>query len=339
MRYEILKLLREAGSGHITGVDIGACFGISRSAVWKHIKELRSEGYNIESSPKKGYRLLPGREQLNSFEIMNGLGTKTVGRGVVYFDEITSTNAHASRLAAEGCPEGMTVVAGMQTHGRGRLGRDWESPRDKGIYLSVVLKPPMAPAETPIFTLAAAVAAVKAIYAAIGIRTGVKWPNDIIYDGRKVSGILLEMNSEADRVNWLILGIGINYSQTEDDFPAEIRDRAVSILSASGSGSPQRKSTDVQPGRLTLIRALLREIDEIYQDILGGNNGVILDEWRKYSVTLGKEVRFSLRNTEYTGVAADITDSGSLLVDCSDGIRRELLSGEISIRGIFGYSD
>jgi BirA family biotin operon repressor/biotin-[acetyl-CoA-carboxylase] ligase len=335
----------------------GAHFGITRSAVWKHIKELRNEGYSIESSPNRGYRLLPGSGHLNPFEITDGLGTRTAGREVVYFDEIASTNTHAARLAADGCDEGFAVAAGMQTHGKGRLGRSWESPKDKGIYLSVVLRPPMAPAETPVLTLAAAVAAVRAIYAVTGIRTGIKWPNDIICDGRKMAGILLEMNSEADRVNHIILGIGINYSQTPDDFPEEIRDRAISILYASGVGAsgetlPGRRENapdeqkneqdvrnnaqDERTGRLALIRALLREIDGIYHELLSGNTGKILDEWRKYSVTLGKQVRFTLRNEEYTGIAADITESGSLLVDCSDGVRRELLSGEISIRGIYG---
>lgn len=358
MRYGILKLLKEAGSDYITGVDIGTRFGISRSAVWKHIIELRNEGYDIESSPNKGYRLLPGGELLNPFEIMDGLGTKIAGTEVVYFDEIASTNTHAAKLAADGCAEGTAVVAGTQTHGRGRLGRSWESPKGKGIYLSIILRPPMAPAETPVFTLAAAVAAVRAIYDVTGLRTGIKWPNDIIYEGKKISGILLEMNSEAEMVNWLILGIGVNYSQTESDFPEEIRDRAVSILSASGEGTPWKDAPhgqgsapgedlhhvlrgghDGRAGRLALIRALLRRIDDIYQDILNGKNAGILDEWRKHSVTLGREVRFTLKSTEYTGTAADIIENGSLLVDCSDGVRRELHSGEISIRGIFGYSD
>jgi len=344
MRYEILKLLKEAGSDYITGVDIGSRFGISRSAVWKHIKELRNEGYSIESSPKLGYRLLADSGHLNPFEIMNKLGTRTAGREVVWFDEIGATNTHAAKLAADGCAEGMTVVAGMQTQGRGRLGRNWESPKGKGIYLSVVLRPPMAPAEAPVFTLAAAVAAVRAIYSVTGVRTGIKWPNDITCGGKKISGILLEMNSEADRVNWIILGIGINYSQTPEDFPPELRDRAVSVLSATGVihgktiPDGQKNAHDEQAGRLALIRALLREIDSVYHHILSGNTDEILDEWRKYSVTLGKEVRFSLKDTEYTGTAVDITESGSLLVDCSDGVRRELLSGEISIRGIFGYS-
>lgn len=339
MKYEILKLLKEAGPDHVTGVDIGARFGISRSAVWKHIKELRNEGYDIESSPNLGYRLLAGSGLLNAFEITDGLGTMTAGREVVWFDRITSTNIHAARLAAEGCAEGTAVVAGMQTHGKGRLGRNWESPEGKGVYLSVVLKPPMAPAETPVLTLAAAVAAVRAIYSATGLRTGIKWPNDIIYDGRKVSGILLEMNSEADRVNYIILGIGINYSQAEEDFSPELRDRAISILAASG-GQEDAKDGDqgADGGRLALVRALLRELDEVYHGILSGKTGDILVEWRKYSVTLGREVRFTLKDTEYTGTAVDITENGSLLVDCSDGVRRELLSGEISVRGIFGYA-
>ncbi len=346
MRYDILKLLKEAGIGYVTGAEIGKRFGVSRSAIWKHIAELRSEGYSVEASPRKGYRLLPSNECLNAFEISNGLGTQVVGRRVLYFDTLASTNRHAASLAAEGCENGLTVVAGRQTQGRGRLGRSWESPSDKGIYLSVVLRPPMAPAETQIFTLAAATAAVKAINNSAGIRTGIKWPNDIVSCGKKVCGILLEMSSETDRVNYIILGMGINYSQTVEDFPEELRDRAVSIVSAvesegqnvsSSSGTISELSKTTSSGRLALLRALLRELDGVVHDILNGRHSGILDIWREYSVTLGREIRFTIRDKEYTGTAADIAPDGRLLVDCSDGMRRALVSGEISVRGLYGY--
>ena len=356
MKYGILKLLKETGSDYITGVDIGTRFGISRSAVWKHIIELRNEGYDIESSPNKGYRLLPGGELLNPFEIMDGLGTKIAGTEVVYFDEIASTNTHAAKLAADGCAEGTAVVAGTQT----TAGEDWAeagNPEGQGYIPFNYIKAAHGSCGDAGIHACGCCGRGKAIYDVTGLRTGIKWPNDIIYEGKN-QRILLEMNSEAEMVNWLILGIGVNYSQTESDFPEEIRDRAVSILSASGEGTPWKDAPhgqgsapgedlhhvlrgghDGRAGRLALIRALLRRIDDIYQDILNGKNAGILDEWRKHSVTLGREVRFTLKNTEYTGTAADIIENGSLLVDCSDGVRRELHSGEISIRGIFGYSD
>jgi len=341
MRYEILKLLKEAGSDYVTGVDIGTRFGISRSAVWKHINELRSEGYEIESAPNLGYRLLSGSGRLNPFEIMNGLGTRTAGCEVVWFDEITSTNTHAAKLAAEGCSEGMTVVAGMQTHGKGRLGRSWESPAGKGIYMSVLLKPDVEPYETPVLTLAAAVAVSDAIKEATGLDTGIKWPNDLVIDGKKVCGILFEMMSEADRVSNVILGIGINYSQEPEDFPAELKDRAISLKTASEKGAvPPCTTPGSMPefSRLSVIRAVLKQLDIVVRMVINGRTDEVLAIWKDKSVTLGREVSFTLKGVQYSGVATDITGDGKLLVECSDGVRRELLSGEVSVRGIYGYA-
>jgi len=345
MKYEILDFLKKAAPGYVTGAEIGERAGVSRAAIWKHIAELRQEGYRIEASTRKGYRLIDCADIFNEYEIADGLGTLVVGKKVLYFDTLASTSQYAAKLAAEGCESGLTVVAGSQTHGRGRLGRSWESPAEKGIYLSVVLRPSMAPADAQIFTLAAAAAAVKAIYASTGIRTGIKWPNDIVYDGKKVCGILLEMNSEADMVNYIILGIGINFSQEDRDFPEELHDRAVSIMSvyeaekksAFRSCDTMRDPDEKRPSRLGLTRALLRELDAVLQDIMNGKRDSILDTWKEYSVTLGRQIRFTIRDNELTGTAVDIAHDGRLLVDSSDGIRRELVSGEISVRGIYGY--
>ncbi len=340
MKYVILKLLKQAAPDYVTGAELGDRFGVSRTAVWKYIGELRQEGYLIEAASKKGYRLISSEGLMNPFEITNNLGTRIVGREVLCYETLPSTNMQAAKLAAEGCEEGLAVIAFEQTRGRGRLGRSWESPPDKGIYMSVVLRPPMAPAETQIFTLAAAVAAVKAIYNVTGLKTGIKWPNDIVAGGRKICGILLEMNSEADRVNHIVLGIGINYSQTARDFPDELQDRASSVIMAlkeSENLSCDENIESSNAGRLALVRAVLRELDEVLLDVFNGNNGSILDSWREYSATLGREVRFALRDVEFTGIAEDITDDGRLVVSCNDGIRRELVSGEVSVRGIYGY--
>ena len=340
MKYEILKLLKEASPGYVTGEELGGRFGFSRTAVWKHIEELRTEGYSIEAVSRKGYRLIPAEGPINPFEIANDLGTKIVGREVLCYDTLPSTNAQAARLAAEGCTDGLAVMAFRQTQGRGRLGRSWESPPDKGIYLSVVLRPPLAPAEIQILTLAAAVAAVRAIRRAAGLETGIKWPNDIVAGGKKICGILLEMNCEADRVNYIVLGMGINYSQETADFPAELQERASSVLmelNAGGRGTLHPKMINGSAGRLALVRAVLQELDRVLLDVLDGKSDRILDMWREYSATLGREVRFTLKDTEYTGTAEDITGDGRLVVDCSDGIRRELISGEVSVSGIYGF--
>lgn len=332
MKYEIIQLLKEAVPGYVSGGELGRRFCISRTAIWKYIEDLRNEGYSIEASSRKGYRLLPTEDRLNSYEIALDLGTMTVGKEVQFFNTIDSTNNYAKKLAAEGCVDGMAVIAGQQTSGRGRLGRNWVSPPDKGIYITIVLRPDMAPAQTQIFTLAAAVATVKAISRAVGIRLGIKWPNDLVADGKKVCGILLEMSSEADRVNHIVIGIGINYSQSVEEFPVDLRNKAISLKMAV-------RGTEASGtiGKLSVIRYVLREMDEAYQLVMDGRQNEILDLWREYSVTIGREVRFMLRDIEYTGTAVDITTDGKLTVDCSDGARRELYSGEVSVRGIYDY--
>lgn len=334
MKYEVVQLLKEAAPEFVSGQELGRRFEISRAAIWKHIEELRQEGYSVEAVPRKGYRLISYEDRLNSYEIANKLPTSIVGRNVEYFDTLDSTNNYAKKMAREGCPDGTTIVAGQQIVGRGRMGRSWESPANKGIYITVVLRPPMAPEETQILTLAAAVATARGIWASTGIGTGIKWPNDLVIEGRKVCGILVEMSSEADRINHIVLGIGINYSQADEEFPEGLKNKAISLLMASG---------DVKGGgskdmsRLSIIRSVLCELDRCYQLVLNGRHKEILDMWMESSVTIGREVRFTMRDVEYSGIAVGITMDGRLSVDCTDGIRRDLLSGEVSVRGIYGY--
>jgi len=198
-----------------------------------------------------------------------------------------------------------------------------------------VLRPQLAPAETQILTLATAVAAADTINEAGGLSAGIKWPNDLVIDGKKVCGILVEMSSEADRVNYVVIGTGINYSQKAEDFPPEIRDRAISMKAASeGQGRPEGTTGF---DRLSVVRLFLKKLDDIVKLVLSNDNKKIIEMWRARSVTLGKKVCFKLRDSGYTGTAIDITGDGRLIVDCDDGIRRELLSGEVSVRGVYGY--
>jgi len=341
LKYSVAKLLKDAAPRYVSGGDIARRFNVTRAAVWKCIEELREEGYIIEASTRKGYRLVSMQDCLNAFEIQNGLNTSVVGRSVVFLNSIDSTNSYAKRLALEGAENGTVVVAAEQTMGRGRLGRSWESPAGKGIYMSVLLKPDVEPYETPVLTLAAAVAVSDAIKEATGLDTGIKWPNDLVIDGKKVCGILFEMMSEADRVSNVILGIGINYSQEPEDFPAELKDRAISLKTASEKGAvPPCTTPGSMPefSRLSVIRAVLKQLDIVVRMVINGRTDEVLAMWKDKSVTLGREVSFTLKGVQYSGVATDITGDGKLLVECSDGVRRELLSGEVSVRGIYGYA-
>jgi BirA family biotin operon repressor/biotin-[acetyl-CoA-carboxylase] ligase len=333
MKYEILQALREAAPEFVSGEALSRLLGVTRTTVWKCINELRAQNYQIEASSRNGYRLVSGDGQLNGFEVAYRLGTAVIGRKVLYFDFLDSTSNYAKKLALEGCEDGTAVLAGRQTAGRGRIGKGWDSQQNKGLYLSVVLKPEIPPEKIQLLTLAASVAVVDAIHKACGVDTGIKWPNDVILDGKKVCGILTEMNCETDRVNFAVIGIGINLSQTAGDFPEDLRSRAVSLMAhLQDRGVPGRV-----PGRLDLARAVLSELDRGYALLNADCGSRIVEMWRQRSLTIGREVRVYGKDTQYTGTAVDVTDDGRLVVSCADGAVREVMSGEVSVRGIMDY--
>lgn len=334
MKYEVLHALKDASPGYVSGEALSRLLNVSRTAIWKYINELRAEDYDIEASTRNGYRLSSKPEHMNSFEIAYKLGNTVVGSKVFYFDTLDSTNDYAKKLASEGCVNGTTVIAGMQTAGKGRLGRNWDSQQDKGIYLSIVLKPQIPPERVQLLTLAASIAVVDALKSVCGVEARIKWPNDIILGGKKVCGILTEMNCETDIINHAVIGIGINYSQNAGDFPGELSDKAISLLTFFHNMEYGKEL----PDRLELIRALLVELDSCYTLMSGEYTETIIDMWKQRSLTIGREVSVAGRDGKFTGKALDITGDGRLVVACGDGIVREILSGEISVRGVFGYA-
>ena len=250
-----------------------------------------------------------------------------------------STNTIAKEMATKGAKEGTVIIALEQTAGRGRMGRSFYSPKGSGIYLSIILRPRLNIEDSLLLTTCTAVAVARAIAGTCGIRTGIKWPNDIVLDGKKVCGILTEMNSEMERVNFLVLGIGINVNHEEGDFPDEIKDRATSLKCYADSGRETSKKEghgSVFP-RSQIIGRILLELEEMYSKINKGFTDEIIDEWRSYSATLGRKVKITGRDGEYEGTAKDVTRDGKLVVDCTDGITREVVSGEVSVRGLMGY--
>lgn len=326
-KYEILRMLKEKYPDAVSGEELSRRFNISRTAIWKYINSLKSEGYVLEASSRVGYRLIDS-SIYNGCEIESRLETDIIGKKVVYFEKIDSTNNYAKKIAMENGQEGLVIVAGSQSQGRGRLGRVWDSPEGSGIYFSVILRPPMPPEDIQVITLAAAVAVSRAIEKATGIKPGIKWPNDLLLDGRKVCGILTEMNSEIDRVNFIVLGIGINYLRQKEDFPGELAKTATSLTAYAAENGLGIK----EAGRLLLICDVLTELDHVYRDILAGGTEAILKKWKDYSVTLGREVKVISASGEFHAFAEDITQDGKLVVKCSDGSRRMVQSGEVSIR-------
>lgn len=321
MRTQILQLLRTHSGQYISGEELSRMLAVSRTAIWKHIQSLKNEGYAIEAHPRLGYSLRQAPDLLSPKEIKACLESQLLGSHIHYFTDVGSTNNEAKKLAAEGCPEGTIVVAEAQTIGRGRLSRGWFSPHGKGIWLSVVLRPPFQPQQAPKCTLMAAVAVTKAIRNFCDLQCGIKWPNDILYDGKKIVGILTEMNAEMDAINYIVIGMGINVNITADEFPPELAEIGTSILAAKGH----------PVSRLHLLCRILTELEQAYQQVVREGFAPILEEWKTLSVTLGQAVNVIGPDEKYSGTAITIDEDGALLVETDMGLRK-VIAGDVSIR-------
>lgn len=328
MKNKILEELKANSGQVVSGEEISRKLGISRTAVWKHIGKLRSEGYNIESQTNSGYKLIGSPDLLTLNELEPFLDTEFIGRNVVYLDSINSTNTYAKKRAEEPFKEGTVVIAEEQSAGKGRLGKHWVSPKGKGIWMSIMLKPDILPADAPKLTIVTAYAVANAILSCCNLDARIKWPNDIIAGGKKLCGILTEMSAEADEIKYVVIGIGINANLDIGDFGQEVSSIATSISIESGRNI----------SRKSLVASVLKEFELIYKDFeRTGSIKFILDEYKNKSAVLGKEIRIISRKEEITGLAIDISEEGHLVVRLDDGSIREVMSGEVSVRGMYGY--
>lgn len=322
MKTRVLELLKKRYPDCISGEEISRILGVSRTAVWKHVKKLKDSGYEIESHSKTGYRLVRTPDRLYEHELAGLLKGAVIGAKIVHRETVGSTNELAKELAQKGAPEGTVVVAEEQTGGKGRMGRVWYSPAGKGLWFSVILRPCISPADASKMALVCAVAVARAIRENTGLPAGIKWPNDILLDGRKVAGILTEMNAEIDRVNYLVAGIGINVSQNSSEMPPGLAEIATSL--AEQKGSPVV--------RAELLAAVINYLDLYYRDFVAGNFTTILSAWKDMSVTLNRWVRVISLNYQDEGIAFDIDDEGALLLMKKDGSMKRIISGDVSIR-------
>lgn len=320
MKEIVLFELKKNDGKYVSGEELSRRLGVSRTAVWKHISGLRDEGYEIESSPRHGYRLVSVPELLLPSEIRDGLETDILGQKIVHLHDTDSTNSIARELGSRGWPEGTVVVAERQRAGRGRLGRQWISP-EGGIWLSLLLRPKLLPQQVQLLTLAAGVAAVRATRGAAGIEPGIKWPNDLLLGQRKLAGILSEISAEMDLVHYLVLGIGVNANIPEKAFPIELAATMTSLLAETGR----------PVYRAGWVRLFLKEMEFLYLQALSQNFSAILAGWRDYSVTLGREVTIRLPGRQVRGFAENIDDSGALLVRTSLGLET-FPAGEVTLR-------
>ena len=321
----ILTLLRRESV--VSGEALSATLGISRAAVWKHVEALRAAGYRIDSHRARGYALAAAPDRLIPAEIARHLQTKRFGRHLECFESIDSTNVQAARLAREGAPEGTLVLAERQTRGRGRLGRSWVSPARVNLYASFVLRPRLAPADAPQLALAAAVAVARVLAplaAAAEVPVAIKWPNDCLLDGRKVAGILTEMDAEVDRIRSVVLGIGVNLNAPTRAFPPELRPTATSVLLATGA----------RVDRPWFAAALCATLEAVYDRVVRDGFAAIASEWESYSCLTGREVTVDCSGRRSTGIVRGIDPVGRLVLDGANGEER-IMAGDVSI--VNGY--
>lgn len=325
MKTEILKMLRET-EGYVSGQELCNKFGVSRTAIWKVINQLKEQGYVIDSVQNKGYHITEAPDVMTVEELQSCRKTKWAGQEIVYFDEIDSTNIKAKELAEQGYPNGTLVVADQQVSGRGRRGRSWESPSGTGIFMTLMLKPEINPNNASMLTLVAALAVAKAIKEVTGLDAQIKWPNDIVINGKKICGILTEMSAQFDYINHIVIGIGINVHN--EVFSDEIAHMASSLLLES-QGKKFR--------RAEIIEKVLEYFEEYYEIYLKTEDLTALTgEYNKILVNMNKPVRVLDPKDEFEGKAMGITAKGELIVDTWES-RKLVSSGEVSVRGIYGY--
>ena len=326
MKEEILRLLKDSKGEFISGEKISERFGVSRAAIWKYINALKEEGYEIESVPRRGYRIVSSPDILTYEEVKGYLKTRFMGRDICYFDTIDSTNIKAKELAM--CKaEGTVVISEEQTLGRGRMGRNWISPKGKGIWMSLILKPKIGPMKVAKITQIGA-AAVNLALNDLGIQSFVKWPNDIVINGKKVCGILTEMSCELNMINYVVMGIGINVNLDKEDFQDEVSKVGTSLKVETGKFVDRKK----------LLGVFLNRFEELYIPFVEEDNFKdTLNVCRENSILIGKEVKIIRGDEEKKGKVLDIDEEGELVVSYEDGRIENVLSGEVSVRGIYGY--
>jgi BirA family biotin operon repressor/biotin-[acetyl-CoA-carboxylase] ligase len=317
----LLCSLKQGRDAWVSGQFLSERLSMTRSAVWKQIGTLREDGYEIEASPRKGYRLRGVPDLLLPQEIRDGLNTKVFGKTqVLYFRQTDSTNLRARELAAQGAPEGTLVVAEQQTQGKGRRQRSWFSPPQQGIYASLILRPAIAPMEAPRMTLLAAVAVADALTAQTPLKVTIKWPNDVLVRGRKIAGLLTEISTGMDAVDYMVVGLGLNVNSLSNEFPEEIRGHATSIRSETGAPFSRR----------LLLQSYLAHFEDNCNILHARGFGPLLQRWRSLTDMLGRRVRVDGIGGPCVGEVSDFDQDGYLILREQGGRSIRIFSGDVT---------
>jgi BirA family biotin operon repressor/biotin-[acetyl-CoA-carboxylase] ligase len=319
---KLLSHLKGKRGQWVSGESLTTELAVSRAAICKHVRKLREEGYDIGSSTKKGYLFRNSTDRLLPREIRENLDTKVFGKGDIhYFEEIDSTNIRAKALAAGGAPEGTLVVAEKQTLGKGRRGRKWFSPEGDGIYISLVLRPVMPASEAPRITLMTAVAVADALLYLLEIPVTIKWPNDILIDGKKLAGILTEMSTEMESIDYVVVGLGLNVNTAGEAFPEDLRGQAISLSAESGT----------PVSRIGVARAFLKYFEKNYEMLGRGGFDAIMGRWRELTNVFGQQVRVEAIGKAYSGEVVDVDSDGTLVLKDDSGQLQRVLCGDLCV--------
>lgn len=321
-RTKLIEAFSHANGEFLSGQALANILGCSRTAIWKHIEELRKEGFELEAIRNKGYRIISTPKNMTENELRLGLKTTIFGKTIQYLESTDSTQKVAHQLAQEGCPDGTLVIAEEQTNGRGRLARNWHSPKYTGIWMSLVLRPKLPPAKAPQFTLIAAVAVARAIEDICEISPDIKWPNDLLLKGKKITGILTELQADSDKINAIIMGIGMNVNQKEQDFPKELHNNATSLAIETGK----------EISRSELVKRILENLEKYYLLYLEKGFAPLKLLWESYAVSLGKDIIARTISGNISGKALGITEEGVLKIEDQNGQIHKIYSADIEMK-------
>ncbi|WP_042145625.1 biotin--[acetyl-CoA-carboxylase] ligase [Paucisalibacillus sp. EB02] len=323
-RSKLIHVLSINDGNFISGQEISDLLQISRSAIWKHMKELEKDGYVIEAKRNKGYRIIKSPSKVSENTVQWGLETNWLGKSILHKETINSTQLLAHQLAMDNAPHGTVVIADEQTAGKGRLQREWYSKKNKGIWMSIILRPTILPYLAPQLTLLTATVLADVMKKELELDPKIKWPNDIILHDRKVSGILTEMQAEQDQIQYIVIGIGMNVNHDDGEIPDDIQSKATSLMIESG------KEWDITK----LIQRIFVAFEKSYAEYINHGFSIIKKRWESYGYRLGEKVQLKTFQSVQDAILTGIAEDGALLAKYDDGVIHKIYSGEIDWFGI-----
>jgi BirA family transcriptional regulator, biotin operon repressor / biotin---[acetyl-CoA-carboxylase] ligase len=318
-RSKIINLLSQNPNIYLSGQEISNLLEISRSAIWKHMKELEKDGYTIEAVRNKGYRILESPNKVSENTVQWGLHTEWLGKTIIHKEKLTSTQHVAHQLASENAHHGTVVIADEQTAGKGRLSREWHSAKNKGIWMSIILRPSILPYLAPQLTLLTATVLADVLKKESNLDPKIKWPNDIILADKKVSGILTEMQAEQDQINYIVIGIGININHEQNDLPKDVQSKATSLKIETG------KAWDIT----NLIQNIFVTFERAYSDYMSNGFSIVKKKWESYGYRLGEKTTIKTFQDVQEAIIVGIAEDGALLAKYRDDSIKKVYSGEI----------